>query len=239
MRLVALRDLDLACRSRLCRRLHAEVLVPAFPVAAELEEADVLLARLNGDPPPPEPRSHILVALDSAGEPVGGVVGEFYRGAQAGLVTYVAVAPGQRRSGLARRLTDGILGLLADEAASPRPPVFAEAEDPARAPAAAAAAGIDLRARLAALGRLGFAETGLPYVQPPLGVGKPPVRWLRFLVHRGSLAPGAHSLPAECIRRFLDEFYRALGSDPGSDGDFLAMSAWLDRHPLVTLKSLP
>jgi hypothetical protein len=58
---------------------------------------------------------------------------------------------------------------------------------------------------------------------------------LRLLVHRSSVPAGDNSVPADRVRRFLDEFYRSLDADPRTNDAFAVMMVWLNRHPNVTL----
>jgi hypothetical protein len=102
-------------------------------------------------------------------------------------------------------------------------------------------------ARLAALARLGFLRSELPYVQPPLGPGKPPVDRMLFLVHGPSLAgaapdeaapAGPAALSARLVERFLRDFYESLGTAPDTSPAFEAMRGWLaarDPVPLLPL----
>lgn len=238
MLLVKLRDIPKPQRRLLCLRLYREVLQPAFPLTAELEDPETWLDLMSRNPPPPAPRLHVIAATDEDRVPIGGLVCEYYRESRAGLITYIAVAPDRRRSGVGRQLMEAALKVLGRDADTEDSPVFAEIEDPDRAPSEAAEAGIDLRARLQTLRKLGFAVTQLPYVQPSLAVGKPQVNWLRLAVHRASMPADAEYIPASRIRLFLDEFYRSLHADPRTNESFAAMAMWLDRHPKVALLPL-
>ncbi len=231
-----LRDLPETDRRALCLRLYREIFQSAFPLSAELEDPGVWLDLMSKNPPPPAPRLHVIVcaADDEARVLIGGVIGEYYRESRAGLVTYIAVAPDRRRLGVGRQLMNAALNVLALDAGPGDFPVFAEVEIPERAPKTAGG-GIDLWARLRAIQRFGFAKTELPYVQPSLAPGKPPVDWLCLAVHRASIPAGAESISADRLRVFLDEFYRSLHADPRTDKAFALMRDWLDRHPNVTL----
>jgi len=235
---IDLRDLPELRRERLCLRLHREVLEPAFPLSAELEDAGTWLELMSRNPPSPAPKLHIIAAIADDEAVLGGVVCEFYRSSHAGLVTYGAVAPGRRLTGVGRSLMEAALEALARDAGSWPAPVFGEVEDPARTPPEAIGSGIDLRERLRALSELGFAGTDLPYVQPALMPGKSPVDWLRFLIHRTSMPAGARCIPASRVHLFLDEYYRSLGADPATNDSFAAMVEWLDENPEVALQPL-
>lgn len=201
-----------------------------FTDPAEREDPAQWPARLFGEPAPPQPRMHLLVALDdpSAAAPVlfGGLAFEYYRDSRCGLLTYLVVAPARRRRGLARRLVARAIALLHDEARAhggALGAVFAEAEDPAQV--AAAGHAMPPQERLRALARLGARRVVLPYVQPRLAGGSAACRHLLLL----AFYPSAAQLDGGMLRRFLHEFYRALGVEqPQHDADFRLMDGSLD-----------
>jgi GNAT superfamily N-acetyltransferase len=178
-----------------------------------------------------------------------GFVCEYYARSGAALGTYLTVAPGVRRRGLARRLVElgrQVLAVDAGQPGGPGPVLFAETEKPERSPHESPA---DVAARLAALARLGFLRSELPYVQPPLGRGKPPVDRMVLLVHGPSLAAtaadgagsGAPAVSGGLVESFLRDFYESLGAAPDRSPAFQAMRRWLaarDPVPLLPLAPL-
>ena len=229
-----------------CLQFYEEVYGPSFPDPAIREEVDTWLDLLAAEPVPPRPRLHVIVAAERRGQPGqagrirAGFVCEYYPRSGAALGTYLAVAPGLRRRGLARRLVELGRHVLAADAGRPGGPVlFAETEKPERSPHESPA---EAAARLAALARLGFLRSELPYVQPPLGPGKPPVDRMLLLVHGPSLgetAPGAPlAVSARLVESFLRDFYESLGSAPDTSPAFQAMRRWVaaqDPVPLLPL----
>lgn len=201
----------------------------AFTDPAEREDPAQWPPRMYGDLPAPQPRMHLLVAVDEPGRNLlGGIAFEYYRDSCCGLLTYLVVAPNWRRRGLARQLVQGALARLQREAqahgASLRG-VFAEAEDPDRiGPDGNALAPGE---RLAALARLGARRIDVPYVQPALEGGAGPCRHLFLMVFH----PPCGAVPGPVVHGFLHEFYRALGiADPASDADFRVMERALAQR---------
>jgi GNAT superfamily N-acetyltransferase len=182
------------------------------------------------DYPPPEPRTHILVAVPpqreaKGGTVIAGLVFEYYRGSRCGLLTYVVVEPAWRRRGIGGRLMDRALEILTEEAAAEGhrlQAVFAEVEDPTKIPASESAMPPADRVRaLAGAAR----RVAISYVQPQLigGSGRD-----RRLMLTAILRPGenSRSLSADVLLGFLHEFYQALGiQEPERDVDFQAMRA--------------
>jgi len=240
-----------ALRDAECRAFFDEVYGPSFPDPAIREEVDTWLELLAAEPVPPRPRLHVIVAAERGKDAdergrriIAGFVCEYYARSDAALGTYMVVARDARRRGLAGRLLAHGQRVLAADAGRPGgagPVLFAETEAPARSKHEPA---VDVAARLAALARLGFLRCELPYVQPPLGPGKPPVDWLLLLVHAPSLAAGpggGGTLAARTVEGFLRDFYESLGvSAPDEHGAFRAMQRWLaarDPVPLLPLES--
>ena len=238
-----------------CLQFHEDVYGPTFPDPAIREEVDTWLELLAVEPVPPRPRLHVIVAAERDRRPGessrirAGFVCEYYARSGAALGTYLAVAPGVRRHGLARRLVElgrQVLAADAGRPGGPGPVLFAETEKPEQSAHESRA---EVAARLAALARLGFLRSELPYVQPPLGPGKPPVDRMLLLVHGPSLAepadgaaPGpAAAVSAQLVESFLRDFYEALDARPDASPAFQAMRHWLgarDPVPLLPLSPL-
>lgn len=211
-----------------------------FTDPSEREDPAQWPARLYDNPPPPQPRMHLLVAHDNtsaAAEFWGGIAFEYYRDSRCGLLTYLVTATGRRRRGLARRLVVRAIQLLHEDAreqGAELRAVFAEAEDPERVPARGNS--MPPRARLDALARLGAYRVDIPYVQPRLDGGSEPCRHLLLLAFHPDGAQVRH-IDGTLVRTFLHEFYRALGvAQPHRDEDFRTMERVLETS--ATLVSL-
>ncbi len=196
-----------AARRALCGDFFERVYRPAFPRRDETESPDDWLPLLDNDPPPPSPILHVIVAR-RGDESVAGVLIEYYRASRSALVTYIAVAPSARQSGLARRLLlDAIARVTADNGGV-RPPIFAEVERPEAQTDAGEHRIAERRATIIAA--LGGRRIGLSYIQPRLGPDKQPVQDLMLVLLTPDQAP-PQSLPTESIRTFLVEFFDSLG----------------------------
>lgn len=208
-----------------------------FTDPTEREDPAQWPPRLYGNLPAPEPRMHLLVAVDGPRQHLrGGIAFEYYRDSRCGLLTYLVTAPDQRRRGLGRQLVHGALERLQQEAQAHGAElrgVFAEAEDPAQVSANDAA--MQPRERLTALARLGARRVCIPYVQPALAGGSGPCRHLLLLAFH----PPTAAIEGAVVRDFLHEFYRALGiAHPAADADFRAMEQALEGATMTMLQAL-
>ncbi|MBZ0070580.1 MAG: GNAT family N-acetyltransferase [Gammaproteobacteria bacterium] len=200
-----------------------------FSDPSEREDPAQWPLRLYGDLPAPQPRMHLLVAVDDAipERPIGGIAFEYYRDSRCGLLTYLVTDPAHRRRGLARRLLDYAIARLhrdAQEYGTALRAVFAEAEDPDQVGAYDNT--MPPRERLATLARLGARRIDIPYVQPRLEGGSEPCRHLLLLAFH----PDTPDIAGTVVRDFLHEFYRALGiARPETDTDFVTMTCGLDK----------
>jgi GNAT superfamily N-acetyltransferase len=213
-----------------------------FTDPSEREDPDQWSALLQYDPAEPQPRMHLLVAVQPEEQGtvrlLAGLAFEYYRSSRCGLLTYLAVEPDHRHQGLARTLIARAIEILkndAQEYATRLRAVFSETEDPDRV--AADGGAISPRDRLTVLGRLGARWIDIPYVQPTLVGGDGRCRHLLLLAfyHNG---PTPDSIEGAAVRDFLHEFYRALGVDqPQNDPDFInqrrLIGATLPLKPLT------
>jgi GNAT superfamily N-acetyltransferase len=198
-----------------------ELYTRTFTDPSEREDPAEWPPRLYGDLPAPQPRMHLLVAVDASGANerlLGGIAFEYYRGSCCGLLTYLVIDPAYRRQGLARQLVQNAIALLhldAREHERKLRGVFSETEDPNQVGPHGNA--MPPRERLTALSRLGARLIDIPYVQPALKGGSGPCRHLLLLAFH----PQTGSIAGNVVRDFLHEFYRALGVvAPEADADF-------------------
>jgi len=190
--------------------------------------------RMTDPPQPGQPRTRILGAFSQT-TLAGGLVHEEYQGSRCALLTYLAVAPPFRRTGLGSRLIREALDRLAQLPGGGTRAVFSEVENPDLMPQ-----GTDEdptpRDRLAFFARLEARRVAVGYVQPDLGGAAGRARHLLLLCYASALPEGI--LRRDVLVDFLHEFYRALGTDsPDSDPDFRAMTVGLPDP--VPLESLP
>jgi GNAT superfamily N-acetyltransferase len=215
-----------------------------FRDSSEREDPAQWIDRLHKHYPSPQPRFHILVAFEEKNrgkqtQILGGLVFEFYRNSECGLLTYLAVDPAYRRYGLGKELINTAIGILKKDAeekegASLRA-VFSETEDPEKVGEYGNA--MSPKERLMAFRRLGAFWIDIPYVQPSLEEGSGRCRHLLLLAFY-AFNETPQKIEGAVIQNFLYEFYQALGvGHPESDVDFLSISRHLGNA--VPLKSLP
>ena len=232
-------------RVRLTEEFYNEVYVPAFPEEDLREPLDVWLSLLhpNRESRPPLPVLHIIIARDQGARPTvhGGIVFEFYRRSICGMATYGAVRPESRRRGLAAGMLNVAFDILyrsARRRATEEPPLlFAEVEDPRRAPDKDSR----LRAELSVSVNkaLGFLACDMPYIQPALGDGKDPVDSLILLVHGRTAGHLGAGLRTGRMKKFLSEFYESLcGKNPWKITHLKGVGRWLDSHEYIPIRSL-
>lgn len=171
--------------------VYRRLLVPTFR-PEELVTLDEVRATFTG----PDAQPSDVVLAD--GRPVGVMLGTWYAGRRALLLTYLALDPSARGLGLGGRLVREVLPRWV--AASPGALVVAEVDDP-RAWAADATQG-DPVARLRFYGRHGARLVPLPYVQPSLRPGAPRVDGMLLL--RLDATPG---LTGDVLATFLADYY--------------------------------
>lgn len=197
-----------------------------FTIPSEREDPGQWTERLFLNLEPPEPKTHILVAVRNDGDEesvVGGLVFEYYRESCCGLMTYLVVDPTQRRRGIARCLLENAVSTLQNDAAAEGNSlnaIFAEVHDPAKI--ASKDSSMCPVERLAAF--KSFARrVEIDYVQPELIGGVSRERRMMLL----SIQVPSHEitrLPVSVIFGFLHEFYRALRvANPDQDSDYIAM----------------
>jgi GNAT superfamily N-acetyltransferase len=152
----------------LLERFHRGIYLDAF--SAQREPLEAWLDHFSaGEAGPCDPRGYAFfarIALDERDEILGGITYELYPKSQAGLVTYMVVAPAARNRGLGRQLFEGAARALYDQGARA---VFGEVNR-------------DAPERLARFVRWGARPVDVEYVQPALGPGLQPDHGLQLIV---------------------------------------------------------
>lgn len=253
-------DLAAQYSEALLSRFYQEVYLPAFPIPDEREELDSWKDQLTIPRPPGAPETRIIIAGLGlkGGHPTlaGGTIVEYYPGSNLGLLTYLVVDPAFRGRNLSRILVDKQLNgadQAAEELAPGRRPYayLSEMNDP-NLPESQKD-GQDPHQRWRILSKLGFCILDFPYVQPRLRGRARRYYGLKLLAHEhtwsrfqggGEPTPDQepdHQIRAGTLRNFLEEFYREVEGvlpDPAQDQDFAGMLEFLDRTPLVGVKSV-
>lgn len=171
--------------------VYRRLLEPTFR-PEELMSRDEVRATFTG----PDAEPSLVVLAD--GRAVGLMLGGWYADRRALLLTYLAVDPRTRGTGLGARLVSEILPRWAG--ASPGALVVAEVDDPRHWPADETQG--DPVARLRFYGRHGARLVPLPYVQPSLGPGTPRVDGMLLL--RLDANPG---VTGDTLAAFLADYF--------------------------------
>ena len=182
-----------------------------------------------------------VVTLVYDGESVvAGAVADYFVRSSCGAIEFLTVAPHARGHGLGAHLTRHVERRMADAAAERARAlalVMAEMNDPlvrTNVPDS-----FDPFERLRFWQRLGYRRTGFPYVQPALSPAQSPVTSLLLAAKPVDPAP-AQTVPATLVIAFLRDYltYAMRFDDPATSPEFVAMNAYLERHPAVPLTSL-
>lgn len=213
-----------------------------FVDPSERENPAQWFERLRNEYPPPQPKTHLLVAVEreKPTKPtfhvLGGLVFEFYRRSQCGLLTYLVIDPTFRRQGLARALVTAATTILLSDAltqARPLKAILAETEDPRLV---ADSIVMNTRDRLTALAKLGAYVVDTPYVQPALEGGSGPCTHLLLVAFMPD-GKSRRAIAGAVLRDFFLEFYQALGvADPTADANFATIARNL--HAEIGLKEI-
>jgi GNAT superfamily N-acetyltransferase len=196
-------------------RFYHDVLEPAFP-PEELEDIDVVRETHHN----PDARVPGLVAM-SGGNPVGGALGEYYPRGAIMLLAYLAVRRDLRGTGVGTALLAG--ALPAWRQSVPARATVAEVEDPRfHQPGPHG----DPVARLRFYERAGAKLLPVPYVQPSVGRGMPPVAGM-FLI---CLDPWLESIRKDDVLAFLDEYVESAGGGLGAP-DYRALRGRIESKP--------
>ena len=232
--IVAVSELEAGEQTRLLSQYAARVYADAFP-DPDLRENPVEWQRLlSGEVAAPMPWTEVLLLLD--GDAVaGGATVELYRGANCGLLTYIAIHPDYRGRGLARRLVDRAHAVVARRGGAGTP-LFAETEhyDEAHDDAERAEI-VDRQRRLAALGALAIE---FDYVMPPLREGAAPRRLHLLLLDPPAAGRRPH-VPARTVLALLDELACSLGTTLDTHPPTRAMRDTLEAASTLAQAPLP
>ncbi|MFZ2527989.1 MAG: hypothetical protein WAX14_10090 [Rhodococcus sp. (in: high G+C Gram-positive bacteria)] len=202
------------------------VLAPSF-VESELIPRAELLAELS------DPRGETVasLALDDAGEIVGGAVGQWFPQCRVMLTAYLATRPGRRGWGIGgailravvedwRRRVDPLL--IVGEVEDPRHHTDIGFGDPERRLKFYAAAGAKI--------------VPVPYFQPAIHTdsGRVPHLFLMTFAVSGECRRGEHRIDAAPIRAFL--LANLVGNEGRVDPDDPATAALLDAASTPTIE---
>jgi GNAT superfamily N-acetyltransferase len=191
-------------------RLYHEILVPAFPPDELSPLAELRTGVAEGS-------VRAVATFDDDGRVVAGAVAEWSPSCRVVLLSYLAVAPGLRATGVGGRLYDEA---MASWRQAYRPClILAEVEHPDHHPGDPAHG--DPTARLRFYERRGARVLDLPYFQPALGQGRSRVYGMLLLalhVDPELTGPGGpQTVAAQPLRMFLVEYLEAVEGGVGSD----------------------
>lgn len=205
------------------RRLHAELLTPAFP-RTELVTADEFVAACGRE------SVEALVAVDADGVWAGTAVAEHFPAADVVLLTWLATSGATRSRGVGGALLAAGLRrwqerwqpahVLGEVEAASAVPESSEHGDPA--------------ARLRFYARHGARLLDIPYVQPPIGPGFPRVPLHLLSLARTEEPRDDGAVAADPLRRWLTELF----ADEPRDAEVEAILAsvtgdWVGSVPLA------
>jgi GNAT superfamily N-acetyltransferase len=150
----------------------------------ELERMQHFLAHSQ-----PDRLFSIIVAEEQGGAVLGGALFSYVPATNCGFSEYLVARRAQHGQGIGRRLFDTRRAILDAQARQAGQTacwgLFIEVDNPRRTPAVLLeqerATAIDAETRLQIFAHLGFWRVDMAYVQPPLGEGKQPVRYLDLL----------------------------------------------------------
>jgi GNAT superfamily N-acetyltransferase len=212
MKFVHVRDQAPVAQARWCRAFFSEIYTQAFPHPDQVETVATWLPLLGHSVPPGQPLLSVILALDTGGRLLGGILFEQYRGTGCWLASYLAVCPAARRQGVGTALLRQAVQQIAHTAEGSWM-LFAEAENPACLvdPAQAAQA----TARLDSFAHMGLEPLPIAYVQPALCAGRHALDDLLLLCY----TPHTVNVASAVLLGFLRAYYGALGQ---------ADAPWLD-----------
>lgn len=239
MKIVDLRDRH---DEELLQQVYDELYLPSFPDPDEQEDPSVWKPLLWGDKRDGEELLfHAFVAVTDLEEGdsrriAGLAFVELYPKSCSGLLSYLAVGPDFRRTGLGRALVAIALDTLKADAARlgrTLTAVYAEIHDPEQV--SMRTDSMDPAERVSFFAKLNSRRVPIRYIQPPLRLGAGSARKLDLVVVPGE--QGQRRLPGKDVAAFLRELYGELVEHPEADGDLRRMEEEL-RGDTIELEPL-
>jgi GNAT superfamily N-acetyltransferase len=221
----------------LLQQVYDELYLPSFPDPDEREDVSVWKPLLWGERRDGERLLfHALVAATNLEERerrriAGLAFVELYPRSCSGLLSYLAVGPDFRRTGLGRALVAIALDTLkadAERFGRPLTAVYAEIHDPERV--SRRTDSMDPAERVSFFAKLNSRRVPIHYVQPPLRPGADRARMLDLIVVPAER--GQRELNGEDIAAFLRELYGELVEHPAADRDLRRMEDELHGGPI-------
>jgi hypothetical protein len=177
---------------------------------------------------------HVLIAVDGDGAPVGGSICDYFHKPNAGVIEYILVKPGLRKSGLGSQLLHTTESILANDALNNRGTdgldwVVAEVDDPYLTRVEAQAFDPFARARI--WDRWGYRILDFPYIQPALSKAQQPLYNLKLMVKPfGNRF--TDTVPAGDVRQLLLDYIRLAmrKKHPENEPGFVKMNSFLSSE---------
>ncbi len=212
---------------------YRRILVPHFR-ADEMDTEEDFTVSLAQD------KTMALAARMADGAMAGGAVADFFPRSSVLLLSYIAVLPAGRGSGIGSILMNGVTE--AGNAHYAPALMVMEVEDPQHHSADPSLG--DPEARVRFYERLGARTLPVPYFQPSLGAGRERVRNLLLMVFGGSGMPsGAGRVDGTVVEAFLTEFLEHYEGPPRADDaeaqHMLAACRQPGGLPLLVVSELP
>jgi GNAT superfamily N-acetyltransferase len=216
--------------AQLLERFYDDCLIPAIPHEDQRDSLDDIRDSLHrycdGEY---GVNSYRVIVACHEDRPVGGVIFDYFAGANAGVIEYLVVSPRARRTGIGTELlkrTELMMSADARRVQQQLAWLASEVEDPLRTPSASSA--MDPFERGAVWDRWGFRVLDFPYMQPSLSEHKMPVHTL--LMEAKALAPKhANFIPTDALLKLLRDYFHwgMRIDDPAADPNFQSMSEYL------------
>ena len=219
----------------LLERFHAGIYQDEFPDPDERESLGNMRLAIaqNGLT---DDAYHLVLALDAAGEIVGGVIADYLARPNAGVIEFLVIAPSWRRQGIGRLLLADVERRLGRNAQDVHDAglrcLIAEIDDPPRSHGVRDM--FDPRARLHVWHRWGFRRLVFDYVQPALSEAQAPVT--RLLLAAKPLALELRqAFPAVYVTELLREYVRFAmrRENPETCAEYRQMATALAARSLV------
>jgi GNAT superfamily N-acetyltransferase len=202
--------------------LYYDVLVPSFP-KSELNDFEVVQRAVDSG------RDLVWVALDDAGQVIGGAVGEWEEEYRIILLAWFAVRPGQRGGGIGGPLLDAAVAAWREQCSPCL--ILAEIEDPAQHETVKDEYG-DPAARLRFYQRHGTRALDVPYFQPSLDADSPRVHGLLLAVlHVDPALAGSDpdTVDSEVLLSYMTDYLESCEGAAFVDEEAKALEAALNR----------